>query len=360
MNTNLLRLAAVSLFACTTPTGLRAQIVERDTTVTGPRGNSVTRSVTTERMGNMIDRQVSIRRPGGTITRNTEIFAPRGGPFFGPRPYWGGGGFVGGPAFFGPPLAVGVGLPAVNLFVGGGGGGLGGGGGGMGGGGMGGGTGGGGGPMTVYNAPVAYPLSTAAANGAPTQPTPQPTPPPGQPTTVVDPVAESIGKLSSIHAHTRREAAITLGKYGDARGVPPLIDKLEHDFDKEVRMAAAWALAEIGDPRAMVPLETAKQFDKRADVRNVASKSLERMPREAPPETQASASHRAHAPAANSSSAADAYGYPPRRTPARSTAPAPGAATDLEPLPQYTPSSPSSDDLPPPDPTPSSRATSPR
>jgi hypothetical protein len=180
---------------------------------------------------------------------------------------------------------------------------------------------------------------------------------PGQPTTVVDPVAESIGKLSSIHSHTRREAAITLGKYGDARAVPPLIDKLEHDFDKEVRMAAAWALAEIGDPRANVPLETARQFDKRADVRAVAAKSIERMPREAPPEAQPS---RRSQP-----SAADAYGYPTRRTPANSSSPrtitsTPGAATDLEPLPQYTPSTPSSDDIPPPDPTPSSRASSPR
>jgi hypothetical protein len=342
MNTKLLRLAALGFFfAGTAPTGVRAQVFERDTTITGPRGNSVSRDIRVERNGPMVDRQVTIRRPGGTITRNTEIFAPRGGPHFGPRPYWGGGGFVAGPAFFGPPLAVGVGLPAVNLFVGGG------------------------GPavaapppVTVYNPPVPYPLSTAAANGTPAQPaTPQPLP--GQPTTVVDPVAESIGKLSSIHSHTRREAAITLGKYGDARGVPPLIDKLEHDFDKEVRMAAAWALAEIGDPRAEVPLETARQFDKRADVRAVAAKSLERMPREAPAEAQAPAPRRSQ------TSAGDAYGYPSRRTPAtsspnRGATSTPGAATDLEPLPQYTPSTPSSDDIPPPDPTPSSRATSPR
>ena len=340
------RLATLGLLACASATAARGQVLERETTVTGPRGNSITRDIRTERFGNMVDRQVTIRRPGGTITRNTEVFAPRGGGFYGPRPFYGGGGFVGGPAFFGPPVALGVGLPAVNLFVGGG------------------------GPpapppVTVYSPPVPYPLSTAAASGTMAAPaSPQPQPAPGQPTVLVDPVAESIGKLDSFHSHTRREAAIALGKYGDARGVAPLIDKMEHDFDKEVRMAAAWALAEIGDPRAIVPLETARQFDKRADVRSVATKSLERMPREAPPATVASApgGRRGASVAQPSSRDAEAdYGYPTRRAQSsgsaspRTITSTPGATTDLEPLPRE-----GNDDLPPPDPTPVTRPSSPR
>jgi hypothetical protein len=206
-------------------------------------------------------------------------------------------------------------------------------------------------------------MSTAAAGGAAAQPaSPQPQPAPGQPTVLVDPVAESIGKLDSFHAHTRREAAITLGKYGDARAVPQLIHKLEHDFDKEVRMACAWALAEIGDPRAIVPLETARQFDKRADVRAVATKSLDRMPREvpashsvttpAPAQTQAKGQQRGQWQQARD--AESAYGYPTQRTPVANPAPSgPITSTpaDAEPLPRYTPS----DDIPPPDPTPSTR-----
>ncbi len=142
-------------------------------------------------------------------------------------------------------------------------------------------------------------------------------------TVVVDPVAESIGKLDSFHAHIRRDAAVALGKYGDARGVAPLINKLEHDFDKEVRMAAAWALAEIGDPRAIIPLETAKQFDKRADVRAVATKSLDRMPTEAPPaQQQPHAQSRVKPQQAQPRDAEAAYGYP-TPTPAGSRSPTP-------------------------------------
>ncbi len=353
---DLLGLVAAGLLACATASAARAQVFERDTTVTGPRGNSITRDIRSTRVGNMVDRQVTIRRPGGTITRNTEII---GRPFYGPgpRPFFGGGGFVGGPAFF-SDRAVGVVLPAVRLVVGGGGGGLAGGvnlfvgGGGV----------AGPPPATVYSQPVPYPLSTAAAGGAAAQPAAGPQPAPGQPTVVVDPVAESIGKLDNFHAHVRRDAAVALGKYGDARGVAPLIGKLEHDFDKEVRMAAAWALAEIGDPRAIIPLETAKQFDKRADVRAVATKSLDRMPTEVPPPTEHHAQARVK-PQAQPRDAEAAYGYPTRRTPAAgpsssATAPTPNAGTDLEPLPQYTPPA---DDLPPPDPTPVTRpARSPR
>lgn len=343
-------LVAMGLLACAAAHPARGQVFERETTVTGPRGNSITRDIRSERVGNVIDRQVTIRRPGGTITRNTEII---GRPFYGPgpRPFVAGGGFIGGPAFFGPPVvvgppvAVGVGLPAVNLFVGGG-------------------------PpapppVTVYNPPTPYPMSTAAANGAaePAATQPQPQPAPGQPTVVVDPVAESIGKLDSFHAHTRREAAITLGKYGDARAVPPLIQKLEHDFDKEVRMAAAWALAEIGDPRAIVPLETARQFDKRADVRAVATKSLERMPREAPRTAQATPARRQGAWQGQARDGEAAYGYPTRRTQPSGassggtiTSTPAGSEPGLDPPPLTTPG----DDMPPPDPTPSDRRAGPR
>jgi hypothetical protein len=302
-----------------------AQGFERDTTLTGPRGNSVSRSITQQRVGPYVDRSVTVTGPrGNSITRNTEIFAPRGG--YGPRGFVGGG-----PVFVGGPPVVGVGLgvvPAFNLFVGGGGVGV---------------------PLgppgppppTYYHPPIPYPASTAAAQAAASgtpPPTPPPPPPPGA--RIVDPVAENVSKLSSLHSNTRREGLITLGQYGDARAVPSLIDRLQHDHEKEVRMAAAWALAEIGDPRGIVPLETARQFDKRPDVRTVAEKSLSRLPREsvepAPRHVQAQPARPSTGQAARrwqaNSSAVESI-------PARTSNPAPSQGSTL-------------DDLPPADPTP--------
>ena len=41
--------------------------VERDTTITGPRGRSIERQVEIQRNPGSIDRQVQIKRPGGNV-----------------------------------------------------------------------------------------------------------------------------------------------------------------------------------------------------------------------------------------------------------------------------------------------------
>src|SRR5208337_4508507 len=83
---------------------LHAQVVERDTKITGPRGRSINWQVDIERGPGTFQRQVQIQRPGGTIERSTTIQRGWGGfpgggfggfrplPFFpGPRPVtsWG-------------------------------------------------------------------------------------------------------------------------------------------------------------------------------------------------------------------------------------------------------------------------------
>jgi hypothetical protein len=288
------QVATAGLFWLVATATSSAQVAERDVTVTGPRGNSVERKIVTERNGPFIDRQVTIKRPGGTITRNSEVFAPRGG--YG-RPYPVGRGFGPGPfVAFGAPF---VAAPAFSLFVG------------------------------SAPPPVAFGPPPVVAAGPPLPP---PLPP--------DAVAVAVGKFKSLHSNIRREGALTLGHLKDPRGVSPLIDRLEHDMEKEVRMAAAWSLAEIGDPRAVVALETARQFDKRADVRAVAEKSLSRMPRELPPTTVTS-----HPAASSEVRARTAPAWTPHRMTTPSSTPAAGNPTPAPPAP-------SPDDLPPPDPTP--------
>ena len=125
------------------------------------------------------------------------------------------------------------------------------------------------------------------ARDAPAQPTP------GQPTTVVDPVAESIGKLSSIHGHT-----------------PPRGGDHPRQVRRRPRRAAADRASSSTTstrksawpppgpwPRSATrgrtsPWRRPGSSTSGADVRAVAAKSLERMPREAPPEAQAHASRR--------------------------------------------------------------------
>ena len=82
-------------------------------------------------------------------------------------------------------------------------------------------------------------------------------PQPPQPPPAFDAFADAMGRLKSFHARSRRDGALTLGRIGDPRAVPALNERLEHDFDKDVRVAAAWALGEIGDERGAVALERA-------------------------------------------------------------------------------------------------------
>ncbi len=62
-----------------------------------------------------------------------------------------------------------------------------------------------------------------------------------------DRVEDWVGKLSSPKPSERRGAAISLGRSGDPRGVPPLVNLLR-DPEPMVRLDASGALIEIGQP----------------------------------------------------------------------------------------------------------------
>ncbi len=228
------------------------QTVERDTTITGPRGRSVERQVEIQRSPGSVERQVQIKRPGGTFERQVQVqrspggFVRRGpliaGPW--PRPPW-----IPRPIVIGQPApAFGFGLlaaPALNFSFGGGGGGMGFGGGG---------PGGPGGPGGM----------------GPGGPAGGPPPPPDQ-------VALMAQRLQSFYSNNRKEAAYTLGRLGDPRAVPSLVHVLKYDSNKDVRIAGAIALGEIGGPEAAISLERSSIYDHKDDVRHAAATALERL-----------------------------------------------------------------------------------
>jgi HEAT repeats len=228
--------------------------IQRDTKLTGPRGRTIERDVNIQRGPGYVDRQVEIKRPGETLIRDTRVQTfPGGGGYgrsFAPGYFGGGPRYFGGPRFVqnvivppAPIIGGFVGLPALNFAFGGGGGGGGGGG-----------------------------------NPGPGQPQPPPQPP------AFDAFADAIGRLKSFHAHSRRDGALTLGRIGDPRAVPALNERLEHDFDKDVRVAAAWALGEIGDERGAVALERAVLSEKHHhEVRDAATEALKKLPKPGQP-----------------------------------------------------------------------------
>ena len=263
------------------------QVVERDVTVTGPRGNSIERKVRTERSNGTIQRDIDIRRPGGTYHRETTIQGPRAAGVMGPRhgPPPGGYGptvierdviidrrpsmgvgvfgvaptfglFLGSPAPPPPPPVYFVPEPIyVNPFQP---------------------------PVVIVNPPQRFQAGT----------------PSGASTIVVDPVSNGLTQLKSFHWETRRDGALTLGKLGDARAVPALIDRVKNDLDKSVRQGAAWALGQIGDPRAVPALEHCAAMDRREDVREVAAKAYHRIVDAPPAETTvALPATKSHSPA---------------------------------------------------------------
>jgi hypothetical protein len=224
-----------------------AQTIERDTTITGPRGRSIQRDVEVQRGRGSIDRQVTIKRPGGTFTRDVQIQRspvmgrgpiPGGWPrppWLGPRPL----------VIAQPAPALGFGLmaaPMLNFSFGGGGLGFGGGG-------------GGGGP---------------GGGGMPGGPGGQAPPPPDQ-------VGLECQRLQALLSGTRKEAAYNLGRMGDPRAVPSLIHVLKYDNFKDVRVASAIALGEIGGSDAAVALERSSIYDHREDVRKAATTALDRL-----------------------------------------------------------------------------------
>jgi hypothetical protein len=224
------------------------QVVEekRDTKVTGPRGRTIERDITVQKGPGFINRQVEVKRPGETIVRDTQIRTGLGGrpglaPFRGAPPrFYGGPRFVENVIVQRPPvISAFVGVPALSFFYGGGGGGV-------------------GVPIPGPGGPVAPP------------------PPPPQ----FDAFTDAVGRLKSFHASSRRDGCLTLGRMGDPRGVPALNERLEHDFDKDVRVAAAWALGEIGDERGAVALERAVLSEKwHHEVRDAAALALKKLPK---------------------------------------------------------------------------------
>lgn len=253
---------------------------ERDVTITGPRGRSVQRSISSERGPGFVNREVTIQRPGGTFqsSNTAQRIVPRGpavnpGRGYVPTGHRGGGpGGYGprGPVFvernvfvnnnrgpgWGPALAVGGGLFGLGMVAGS--------------------------ALASSPPPPVYVAQPAPVYVAPAPPptviynAPQPYTPVAQApaTVVVDPVANAIGRLQSNHDNSRIEGAYTLGRLRDARAVPSLVDRLKNDWNKDVRVAAANALGEIGDPRATESLRQAVSLDKRQAVRDAAGQAL--------------------------------------------------------------------------------------
>lgn len=245
-----------------------AQVVERERsrTVTGPRGNSVTRSIQTERGPGFADRQVTITRPNATFQSNTSIQRSPGG--FRPGPVPRGFGPGGRPIFveknvivnegvpLGPALVGGAGLFGLGVLAGsaasappppp---------------------------PVVVYSPPPVYVQGVAPAPAPVVVATPAPQPP----VVMVDEVALAAQRLKSWHESTRRDAAGVLGRLRDPRAIPPLLDRLRNDHATSVRVAAAEALGEIGDARAIQPLQKITIYDNKQEVRDTATMAIGRI-----------------------------------------------------------------------------------
>jgi hypothetical protein len=238
---------------CDNATGLlHAQVVERETKVTGPRGRTIDRRVDIERGPGTFQRQVQIQRPGGTLDRSTTIQRGWGG-----FPGGGFGGFRPLPFFAGPrPVTSwGLGITAapiitIPFFAGGGGGAVAGPG--MGGAGMG-----------IAGGGVAQ---QGGVPGGPQGAAAQPNP--------LDPVALAAQKLQSYHASSRRDGARELGQLGDPRAIPPLVHVLKFDSSKDVRAAAATSLGELGGSEVEVVLERCIIYEKKQEVKDAAAAGL--------------------------------------------------------------------------------------
>jgi hypothetical protein len=217
------------------------QTFEKDTTITGPRGRTIERDVEIKRRPGSIGRQVQIKRPGGTFERQVQIQRSPAVRVGRPGP-WPRGPWLLRPAVVGPAVpAFGFGLlaaPSFNFAFGGGG-----------------------------VGPVPAPGVIGVGPGVPAAGVP---PPPDQ-------VALETQRLQSFYPSNRKEAAYTLGRLGDPRAVPSLINAVKHDLFHDVRIAAAIALGEIGGSEAAIALERCSIYDKRDDVRKAATTALARL-----------------------------------------------------------------------------------
>ncbi len=245
-----LALSAGVAYGCLAPESTTpAQTVsrERDVRVTGPRGRTIERRVEVDRGPGYVDRQVQIQRPGGTLTRDVRVMGGSPGPRFGPGP-----GFGPRPPVFMPHrpspawgfgLGMGLGMAAAPVIA-----------------------------APLWPQPVISPVIVAAPPAVVVQqPSVVVAPAPVDP---LDPVALAAQRLQSLHGGSRREAAQTLGRLGDPRGIPPLVDALKNDWSKEVRITAAHALGEIGGSEAEDVLERCIVYEKKQDVRDAAAAAL--------------------------------------------------------------------------------------
>lgn len=241
------------------------QVIDRGASVTGPGGRTVERQVRRERRPGELSREITIQRPAGTIHRELDLqrggtMPPRGGvpasfgAIGGPRPNV----YIERNVFVEPPVPrFGV-SPFFSFFFGA--------------------------PPLPIPPPVVFmpappPPPVVVVERQPyAVPVPAATAPPAQ-VPAFDPYSDALGRLNSRHDNSRRDGALTLGRIGDPRAVPALIDLLQSDRDPDVRTASAQALGAIGDPRAAPALETAALQDRRREVRQAASQSYARLPR---------------------------------------------------------------------------------
>jgi hypothetical protein len=264
---------ALALGGLVGPAAAQTQVIERDVKITGPRGNSVERQTDIRRGPNGIQRDLTIRRPGGTFTRETVLGRspgfggggrgwgygpPRRPVFFGGGPVFvnQGGGNALGAGLIGAAVGTGAGLligsalaspPPPPVMIA---------------------------PTPVYAVPAVPPTVVVNPPVRYQQAPPQ--------TIVVDEVALAMGRLKSFHESSRLDACVQLGRMGDARAVPGLIDRLKNDHGRDVRVAAATALGEIGEPNSAIVLQRAITYDKKQEVRDAAAAALARMSRPAP------------------------------------------------------------------------------
>jgi hypothetical protein len=236
-------LGIVAVLACAgegTLNAAHAQVVERESSITGPRGRTIDRRVTVERGPGGYERQLQIQRPGGTLQRDFMIqrrpVAGFGGGGFGVRP----------PVFVGPrpgPFwSFGIAAaPIISI------------------------------PFWQSPPPVVAAPPVAGISG------PAPGQPPGAQASPLDPVALAAQRLQSHHASSRKDAALELGRLGDPRAVPALVHVLKYDSSKDVKCAAATALGNIGGSDAEVVLERCIIYEKKQEVRDVAAVALRRL-----------------------------------------------------------------------------------
>jgi hypothetical protein len=289
---------------------------ERETTITGPRGRTIDRRIEVDRGPGFYDRSLQIQRPGMTLQRGFQVQGgvpvPRPGVlverniFVGPR----------------PASAWSFGFMAA--------------------------------PMITFPfwQPALPPVVVAPPGGMVAQPgAVMPAPQPGATTgaTALDPVALAAQRMQSYHSGSRREGAETLGRLGDPRAIPPLVNALKYDSSKDVKIASATALGAIGGREAEVVLERCIVYEKKQEVRDAAAIALRDLRARSAAESRV-ASSAAPAPSVVPRLPDPALSPGMRRAPSNRRTPAPEPA--LEGPAAEDNAGPAADRVPPPPPTP--------